>query len=788
MKRGLSNLRVANLVSGISAAYCCRLLADAGADVIKVEDHVGDPWRSWSIADAEIDHVEGGALFRFLHHGMRSVVGTPDEHDTRALFGTCDIVIEDGSLGEADLKQLCLESPGLVVLSITPYGRTGPYSGRPTSEFVVQAESGGLKGRGAPDGVPFQAGGRTSDWIAGTFAAVAVTAAALRAQQTGHGERIDFAISEAMNIAAAQYGTISQELAGNPPIEGVTRMIETPSIEPTTNGYVGFCTNSHQQFESFLILLERFDLLETNEYGLQAQRQARWGEWNNLVHAWTSELTTEQVVERASELRIPVAPVQNPDMVLANEHFAARNVFVDDPTGSFKMPRRPWRIDFEDPPPPKPSPRLGEHTGTVESRQSSRPAAPIGERRLPLEGVRVLDLTAWWAGPLSAAMLATLGADVIHFESISRTDGMRMTGGIAGLDGQWWERSPHFLASNVNKRGLTLDLTTDDGRAVARQLIATSDAVLDNYSPRVLENFGLGWDVIQEINPRCSLIRMPAFGLSGPWRDSTGFAQTMEQVTGMAWLTGHSDDQPRLQSGPSDPNAGMHAAFALIVALSERDETGCGSHVEATFVEAALNAVAEMAIERSAYGTQMKRDGNRSPNVAPQGLYACRGDENWLAISVETDSQWRALVDAIGADDWAQRGELASSSGRRASHDELDAGLQAWCAQRDVGEACELLVAHSVPAGVAWDPRAMMKHPQARHRGFFEESDHPVAGPVPAPGPPFRYASVDRWLRSPAPLLGQHNEDILIGDLGLDPDYIARLEAAGVIGQWPKGL
>jgi len=304
----------------------------------------------------------------------------------------------------------------------------------------------------------------------------------------------------------------------------------------------------------------------------------------------------------------------------------------------------------------------------------------------------------------------------------------------------------------------------------------------------VLGNFGLEWEQIRAINPRCLLVRMPAFGLSGPWRDNVGFAQTMEQVTGLAWITGHCDDQPRIQRGPSDPNAGMHAAFALIVGLAERDATGAGSLLEVTMVEGALNAAAELVLEATAYGNLLERDGNRSPHVAPQGLYRGRGDETWLAISVATDEQWQGLVAALGDPEWAVHDELASYAGRRARHDELDARLGDWSAARDVSEAAELLVAHGVPAAVGRDPRSMYDHPQLVARAFYEEIDHPVVGPMPTPTLPFRFASVDRWLRTPAPTMGQHNHEILVGDLGVDESRYAALEDAQIIGDRPKGL
>jgi crotonobetainyl-CoA:carnitine CoA-transferase CaiB-like acyl-CoA transferase len=385
-------------------------------------------------------------------------------------------------------------------------------------------------------------------------------------------------------------------------------------------------------------------------------------------------------------------------------------------------------------------------------------------------------------------MIAALGADVIHVESASRPDGMRMTGAILGMDGPWWERSSHYLCANTNKRDLTLDLGRPEGIDLLRRLIAESDVVIENFTPRVMGNFGLEWDTIRALNPRCILVRMPAFGLSGPWRDNTGFAQTMEQVTGLAWLTGHPWDQPRIQRGPSDPNAGMHAAFAMLVGLAERDVTGEGCQLEVTMVEGALNAAAELVIEYTAYGNKLERDGNRSPGAAPQGLYACAGFDRWLAISVETDDQWAALVDAIGSPEWARDPELATHAGRRVHHDAIDAHIGEWAARRDAAETAEMLVAHGVPAALGRDPRLIASHPQLLARRYHEPIDHPVVGTRATPTVPFRYASVDRWLRRSAPTMGADNEAILGDLLGLSADDLAELEADGVIGSKPRGL
>jgi crotonobetainyl-CoA:carnitine CoA-transferase CaiB-like acyl-CoA transferase len=784
--RGFGGTRVIDLSRGIAGAYATKLFADAGADVIKVEPAAGDPLRNWSATGADLTG-EDGALFQFLHLGKRSVVPGPNQLET--LIAGADLIVDSSVPPALDLAGLRERHPSLVVLSITPFGLTGPYATRPATDFTLQAESGALAVRGLRAWPPYQAGGRIVEWVSGTFAAVAAGAALRRSTGGGKGEFIDFSMLELANFTSNLYVDLVYSLLGRPPIEqlGPPRSIETPSIEPTLDGYVGFCTNSRQQFDDFLILIERPDLLGDDQLARPQGRTARFEEWTGIVRSWTSRHTTAEIIKYASELRIPVAPVCSGASVGEIEHFNVRRVFGPDPRGRFRLPRRPWRLNDQDPPPARAAPRLDEHAGQgwlPGDAGEGGPPSPDGP--LPLEGLRVLDITAWWAGPSATNLLAGLGADVVHVEAIQRLDGMRMAGAILGGQPHWWEYSSIFLAANTNKRGLTLDLTSPRGLEVAKRLTAVCDAVVENFTPRVMANFGLDWPTIQEINPRAIFVRMPAFGLSGPWRDNTGFAQTMEQISGLAWVTGHPHDQPRIQRGPSDPNAGMHAAFALLVALAERDATGRGQHLEVTMVEAALNTSAEQVIEYSAYGNLLQREGNRSPHAAPQNLYACRGAEQWLAISIATDDQWDGLKWALGRPGWADQPGLESLAGRRAAHEQLDRELSAWAAEQRLDQAVELLLDHGVPSAPAVDPRLTPLHPQLRARGYYEELDHPVVGTHSIPGPPFRFSGADHWLRRPAPTVGQHSREILEEWLGMSSEEIDVLEDENVIGTQPK--
>jgi crotonobetainyl-CoA:carnitine CoA-transferase CaiB-like acyl-CoA transferase len=784
----IQGLRVVDLSTEIAGPYCTKLLADAGADVVKLEGGGGDPLRSWSASGAKLGD-DDGALFRFLNTSKRAVLGELGDGPVDELVAAADLLVESSGPDAVDVGALHRANPRLTVLSISPFGRAGPWAERPATEFTLQAWCGSTGGRGVPDGPPMHAGGRLGEWVGGAYAAVAALAGVARARRRDRGEHVDLSLLECMCLSMNTYAPLFASFSGWKQTTGPARSVELPSIEPTADGYVGFCTITGQQFRDFLVLIERSDLLDDKELASAQGRMRRMGEFLDAVHPWTRRHGTDEIIELATLLRIPVAPIGTGETVTGFEHFRERGTFVSHPDGDFVQPRVPYVVGDRPRPAFGPPPALGEHTGTVTWGRRDGSVTTPERDPLPLEGLRVLDFTAFWAGPAATHMLAALGADVIKVESIQRPDGMRFTTTARPSVDRWWEWGPVFNGANAGKRGITVDMTRPEGLALAKRLVAWADAVVENFTPRVMDGFGLDWAAVAAANPRAIMVRMPGFGLSGPWRDRTGFAQTMEQVSGMAWMTGLTDGPPLIPRGACDPMAGMHAVIALLVALDERERTGRGALVEMTMVEAALNAAAEQVIERSAYGTLLHRDGNRGPVAAPQGVYRCRGDEQWLALAVATDAQWRGLLAALSDPEWAADPTLAGVAGRRSAHDRLDEELARWCSRHDRDELVELLAKHGVPAAPVLAPRDIAANPHMRARGFFETVDHPVVGTHDLPGLPFRLSERGTgWLRSPPPTLGQHNDEVLGGVLGLSDDEIRGLRADGVIGDRPVGL
>jgi crotonobetainyl-CoA:carnitine CoA-transferase CaiB-like acyl-CoA transferase len=412
---------------------------------------------------------------------------------------------------------------------------------------------------------------------------------------------------------------------------------------------------------------------------------------------------------------------------------------------------------------------------------------------LPFEGLRVLDMTSFWAGPSCTHVLAMLGAEVIHVESTARPDGTRLIAGVPITDDQWWERSPIFSGLNTNKKSVTLDIRTPRGVELLRSLVKTCDVIVENYTPRVLDQIGLDFDAVHELRPDAIMMRMPGFGLGGPWRDKPAFAYVIEDASGITWLTGHPDQNPVEPYSVGDPNAGVHGLNALMLAVAHRKRTGEGVRIEAAMVDAALNVAAEQVIEYSAYGKLLQREGNRGPTAAPQNLYRTSEldefgrPDDWVAIAVATDEQWMNLAAALGNPTWATA-ELAGVAGRRRHHDAIDEHLSRWCATRTANEIIQTLWDAGVPVAKVMQPHRVGDLPQLVHRGFYEYVDHPVNPTARHSTLPMRISSgPPRIHRTAAPLLGQHNHEILTG-LGYSDHEIAELEDEGIIGTAPAGL
>ena len=787
---------VVDLSTGIAGAYCTKLLADGGADVVKVEAPEGDPLRRWSASGTQIPPEEDGALFSFLAGSKHSVVADPDtDPDTdidtdvdfvNALLADADAVVwsrgstvaEHRAFTPAEIHRV---HPHLTVTAITPFGLEGPWQDRPATEFTLQAWSGGIVGlgRGSPDRAPVFIGGQVGDYLAGAYASAATMASRMR----GAAELIDLSMLEAQILGLTYYPVTYFEMLGRPWRDA--RRLTVPGIARAKDGLIDIGCGTAQQWFDLCAMTGHQDWIDV-ESPLSITEQAN--EKSGELYAWVESQTVDEIRDLATAFRIPNAPVANGANVESLDHFQARGSFIANPRDGFSQPGPPYRMRQAQLRAPEPAPRLGEHTDQHRQRdRRNRVMPPVA----PFDALRVLDMTTFWAGPSCTHMLAMLGAEVIHVESTRHPDGTRLIAGIPITEDQWWERSPIFSGLNTNKKGLTLDLQSAAGRELLTRLIATCDVIVENFTPRVLDQIGLDFAAVQAVRPDAIMLRMPGFGLDGPWRDNPAFAYVIEAASGVSWLTGYPDRNPYEPYSVGDPNAGVHALNALLLALEHRRRTGQGVHIEAAMVDAALNVAAEQVIEHSAYGALLQRAGNRGPTAAPQNLYRTNEVDEfgrrdcWVAVAVASDRQWAGLRDALGRPGWASDPALATSDGRRRHHDLIDGHLTAWCERRSGDDIVEALWDQGVPVAKVMQPHRQSELPQLAVRGFFEEVDHPVNARTPHSTLPFTSSrGPDHVHVQPAPLLGQHNRELL-SELGLSDKDIDELEANHVIGTAP---
>jgi crotonobetainyl-CoA:carnitine CoA-transferase CaiB-like acyl-CoA transferase len=410
----------------------------------------------------------------------------------------------------------------------------------------------------------------------------------------------------------------------------------------------------------------------------------------------------------------------------------------------------------------------------------------MSTKTTPLDGMRVLDLTAFWAGPQPTAILADLGAEVIKLEAIQRLDPFRAYGAPTPTPERPYEWSPLFNSVNRNKRGITLNLTTDDGRALFKRLVAKSDAVLENYSPRVLGQFGLGYEVLSEINPAIVLTSVSGFGHSGPWRDYVSFAAIGEALSGISSLTGYTGEGVLLHGvGVSDPYTGLTAAFATLSALHVARETGRGQHIDVSQLESSVGFIADAFIDFSLNGRRREQCTNDDPARAPHGCLPAKGDDAWITISVGTEAEWNSLVEVMGRPRWAADEKFATPLNRYRNRDALNGLVAQWTKSQDKERLTIDLQARGVAAAPVRTPSEQLNDPQLQATGFFQYVERKFTGRHPYPSFPVRIDGTYPRIRRAGPTLGGDNRYVFGELLGLDEAELARLQKAGVIGDQP---
>ena len=817
MTQPLAGLRVIELAEGIAGPYAGKLLADYGADVIKIESGDGDRSRRLGPFPETGFDPEQSALFLHLNTNKRSVRAELDSDLLADLIGSADIVLQSAPVPPPE--ELRKKQPGLVIVTITAFGLTGPYSGYVGEEIVHYAFGGPMSATGDPTREPVKMGGDLGQYQCGTVAAVSALAAVTGAGVTGDGAHIDLSNVE------TQVGSIDRRMTyllyaayrgADVPRSGGYRVSAFPNgCRPSGDGHVQMSTlmNWVPRMLSVVQNPELTALFEDPDWILNEDLPDLA---DAHLLAWSTSRSGQEAMEEGQAQSWPVTAVNRPIDLLSDPHFAERGFFtpVDHPVaGSVRQPGAPIRMDggwaIR-----RPAPLLGEHTDEVAAglSPSARPelvTAAASEAKLPLDGIRVLDMSVVWAGPYATMLLGDLGADIIRVDNPwvfpSATRGLmprppkEMITDIGGIFGGYpdgepgerpWNRVALFTAHARNKRSVTLDLRKDLGRETFLQLVDECDVLIENNSVDLLDKLGVGWETLHARNPKLIAVRMPSVGLEGPYRSYLGFGVNFEALCGLMSIRGYLDAD--LSENDSvfhmDAASGSAGAFAALTALRRRASTGVGELIELSQSENMLNHIGEFLIDAERTGAVHGSLGNRHWVHAPQGVYRCSGgDDQWVALSVNSDEVWSSLIEVMGSPDWATDERYSSVAGRHEHHDELDDRLGEWTAAQAPDAVFHACQAAGVPAAPVLHETEAMIDPHLRARGMFRDNGSEELGVHEYPTHVWRWDGPDlAW--GPVPTLGQDNEAVFKELLGLTDGEYERLVADGHISQDYLGL
>lgn len=831
----LSGIRVLDLADE-SGAYCGKLLGEMGADVIKVEPPGGDAARRIGPFHAGVTDPDRSLFFWYYNTGKRSVVldleGDRGRHVFLRLLAGADVVVTTGNAESLerrglDYATLAAHNAGLIVCAITGFGLDGPRARWKSCDTVAQALGGMLFVNGHPDEPPLRSLGLQAYHSACLYAAIGILLALIERQQSGRGQQVEVSLQECVAAAVEHVSGLFRQRGEIEVRRGTLHWTRAFRVGRCRDGYV-----LHGLLGDWTSLIEwvkadgkAADLSEPAWEDFEHRRR-NCSHVFDILDGWAREYTVADLVDRAQLRRLPYGHVASLEAVADNPQLRARRFFacvrheglgvsVPYPVLLGAFSRTPAKVTRR-------PPLLGEHTKDLlaelrlAERASRRQGDPGGRRatvgpdsslRLRpwnggfqprplavaavgeesagrtarvLEGVRVLDFTWVFAGPVATRILADHGAEVIKIERCDALDLGSRRGGITGN-------------LNRGKRSLAVRMSDPRGLRLVRELVRHCDIVIDNFSARVMHNWGLDYRALREIKPDIIAVSMSGFGHTGPWRDRVSYGPTLQALAGYTLAMRHPGGEPAGWGfSYVDMAAGAVGALAALIALWHRRRTGEGQFVDLAQFEIAVALVGPALLEVLVNHTTSLPHGNRSPEraAAPHGVYRCRdlpGDapaaDRWCAICVFGEEEWRRFVDALGRPAWASDTRFSTLAGRLANQSALDALVEGWTSRRTAEDVMETLQAAGLAAGVVANARDLCERdPHLRARDYWRRVRTPEGDWVTLEGIPTRLSRTPGEITGPGPQLGEHTHEVLKNLLGVPTEEIDRLEKEGVLG------
>jgi crotonobetainyl-CoA:carnitine CoA-transferase CaiB-like acyl-CoA transferase len=799
----LHGLRVVECGSGISAAFATKLMADLGAEVIKVEDPSGDivRWRG-PFAPGEEPDPEKSGLFIYLNANKRGVTidltASGMKADFDRLLSSADILIHnfrpsDRLLRGLESEVLSKKFPSLITVGISPFGDRGPY--KDWKGYALNIENAGgmaFLAPGAseyPDLPPLRAFGDQADYQGGLHACFAALAMYLNRLDDGAPSSIE--ISEQECIAAMlEMNLMHYTYTGRETSRLGKRVIGPWLLSECRDGHAFVACAEEPQWQRMVELMDDPEWTHEELFRDRIARGANSDALNLFMREWMSTWNKEELFHAGQAKRIPFAKVNTMKDIRDDIQLKYRNYFIalDYPGREIRVPSLPSRYGVDNSLTRRGAPRLGQDNAEVLRGRgtSATPEAPIRPRlsstRLPLAGIRILDFTWAWAGPFATLQLAHLGAEVVRIESEKRVCITRAIPPFAD-DVPGPNRAGYFNQYNQGKRSITLNLADPAGLQVAYDLVPHCDVVVENFAGRVASKMGLGYEKLRQLRPDVIMLSMSGYGQDGPYCGYLGYGPPAAALSGFFFTTGYQG-MPPMELGISymDPNAGIFGAIAVINALIHRKMTGQGQYIDQSQLETAVQLMVEGLLQYQISGKEPERVGNHHPTMSPHNTYKSAGNaDKWVSIAVGTEAEWRALCGVMGKPELVQDRRFSTLSARKQNENELDSIISEWTGSRDRWEVTDALQRAGVAAFPSMSNQDLATNEHLRERGYLVRLEHPEVGERTHVGIPWTLGGGLSRVASSAPLRGADTDAVLSKLLGYSTEKIDQLRKAGTL-------
>lgn len=784
----LRGIRVLEIGGGAAGAYCGRLLVDAGASVDAAATDEAARLRGIVREDSAAERAFGA----WLAAGKRPLPAF-DAGALCAASAAYDLVV----VGEAAGVDPAPMRPARAVVALDWFTRTGPRAGWRATDLIVEALTGLPQMAGPVAGPPLHAGDRHASIVGGVTAYIAAVSA-LVAPAGAQPRRFALAVHEA-NLVLSEMHMHFFERDGQPMRRcGINRFQPNSpvGVYPCRSGWIGITATTPDQW---LSLCELLGMTRERHDAQLATRELRFARLDEVEGAMIRALSAKDAPEWAAlgrRHKVPMVVVPDAEGILSHPIFRERGALttLEDAGRTLQVPRTPFSLTGT-PVRATLTAAASMAGATAEPGTSPRAGAvggsPAGEAHAPpLAGVTVVDFAMGWAGPLASRLMADLGADVIKIEAGRYPDWWRGVNWTADyIAAKGYEKATGFCALNRGKRGVSLDLTVDEGRELALELVRGADVVVENQAAGVMAKLGLGHLRLLEANPGLVMLSMSAFGTGNAWSDTRAYGSTLEQGAGLPSFMGLPGTAPTMvQLAYGDPVGGLFGCAAALTALVHRRRGGSGQYVNLGMVEAMLQFATPPLLRHQVESGAPSRLGNRHPVHVPHGLFAVRGEDEWIAIAVEDDAAFARFATVVGHPEWADDPALAAAGGRRAREADLEAAIARWAAGQDRDDAVARLQAAGVAAAPLAHAERLFDDPQLAGAGFFLDLVRAESGPQRQAGVAIVQDGVRLGARRPAPLMGEHSGEVLAARAGVDALRFETLVARDVVCFEPKAL